>query len=149
MYVWNLFFPGLGSISGRVSSRARYQHDRKIAANTRSLSRWLSNNSHIAAKFLPVLKQWSDFKRNQARKERKQSGILLPTEQGLKAGDLDLIYKLPIAPPDFYHITFSCPIPSHRQLRPNFYATLSLFLNLKSNTKDSQYSNYRVGHGGT
>lgn len=143
MYVRNLFFPGLGSISGCVSSTAQYLHDRKIAANTRSLSRWLSNNSHIAATFLPVLQQWSDFRRNQARKERKQSGIPLPTEQGLKVGHLDLICKLQIAPPDFLPITFSCPIPSHRQLRPNLFS-----FNLKSNTKDPQDSNYGVGHGG-
>lgn len=69
----------------------------------------------------------TDFRRNQARKERKQSGTLLPSEQGLKVGHFDLICKLPIAPPDFLPITFSCPIPGHRQLRPNFYATLFFF----------------------
>lgn len=76
----------------------------------------------------------TDFRRNQARKERKQSGIQLPTEQGLKVGHLDLICKLPIAPPDFLPIRFSCPIPGHRQLRPNFYATL-FFLTLKAMQK--------------
>lgn len=90
----------------------------------------------------------TDFRHNQARKERKQSGIQLPTEQGLKVGHLDLICMLPIAPPDFLPIRFLCPILSHRQLRPNFYVTL-FFFNLKSNAKDSQDSNYGAEHGGT